>query len=897
MPIAAEPARESADELSPEFLEFFGRLREAFEPRRRRLLAARAQALRAAHEGRMPGYREPSTATDGPWKVSLPEWAADQRNQITGPADNAKLLVAMCNADDPGCMPDGEDSIVSDFAHARLAQRNTVAAIRGTLAYVDPATGKTSRIKPGRQVMFYRPRGLALEERLRAESEPVSASLFDLAAVFFETADVRRAAVESPGLQAKLCFYIPKVESAEEAEWFSDVLAEMERMIGIPEGTTKAMFLIESLPAAYEAEEILYAARRHVIGLNLGRWDYMASLLHFKLADPGWILPDRNTIPHDVPFFQNIRRRLVDVCHRRGALAIGGMTAIFPDRQNAQINARAMERLAADKRNEAALGFDGAWTGHPDQSAVAIGQFPRPNQLGAFPETPARPDLTPAPAGVGKITLAGTRDAIRTMIEYRCGVLTGLGARMIKGYDGDGQLIGNFMEDLATDRIYRNMVAQRIKHAVKTDDGVVVTSALVAKLFEEELAKLVAETDSATAEKYKRASAWSQEMIKESTKASSDGVKKWKYPAEQFAKMYAPIEKVHPSDKLRALLKEKFALRKTRPERSFLHTAGAYDAMTASLLTDLGYEAIYASGWQLAVAHNMYPDIGIYPSHQMVGLVHELIRGIEGTRDRHFYDNNGEVLNAPPIFADIEAGFGGPTQTFTLTRELIRAGVGGVHLEDQDPAERTCGHIVAHHGSKRDKVLVPTHKWIEKLIAVKAAAQATGTNLVIIARTDAVDGAVPGGRGPGVEHAVERALEAASLGVDVIWAEFNNTDIDQPRAFAEGVHKYYPDQMLGFNLSPSLHWGKAKNEGKLMLNKELGELGYVLQFSTLLAFRTVGMSLEASLKKFRNRGLDALADLQLDELGHPDGEPRTRMHQRFAGTNRWLTLEKVSKGA
>jgi isocitrate lyase len=281
----------------------------------------------------------------------------------------------------------------------------------------------------------------------------------------------------------------------------------------------------------------------------------------------------------------------------------------------------------------------------------------------------------------------------------------------------------------------------------------------------------------------------------------------------------------------------------------------------------------------------------------MTGLVQELVRGIEGTRDRHFYDTNGQVLNTPPIFADIEAGFGGPTQTFTLTRELIRAGAAGVHLEDQDPAERTCGHIVAHHGVKRDKVLVPTHKWIEKLIAVKAAAQASETPVVVIARTDAVDGAVPNGRGPGVDHAIERALEAASLGVDVIWAEFNDTNLDGPRAFAEGVHKYFPEQMLGFNLSPSLHWGKAKKEGKLMRNAELGALGYALQFSTLLAFRTVGMALEASLKGFRAKGLDALADLQLAEISNPNGEPTTRMHQKFAGTNRWLTIEKVSKGA
>ncbi|MBI3547502.1 MAG: isocitrate lyase/phosphoenolpyruvate mutase family protein [Elusimicrobia bacterium] len=371
--------------------------------------------------------------------------------------------------------------------------------------------------------------------------------------------------------------------------------------------------------------------------------------------------------------------------------------------------------------------------------------------------------------------------------------------------------------------------------------------------------------------------------------------KTWVYPREKFAKLHAPPENVHPADKLRSLLRAKFKLRRTESEKSYLHTAGAYDALTAAILTDLGFEAVYASGWQLAVAHSMYPDIGVYPSNAMVPLVLELLRGIEGARDRHFYDIEGEVLNAPPIFADIEAGFGGPTQTFALARELIRAGVAGVHLEDQDPAERTCGHIVSHHNVKRAKVLVPTNKWIEKLIAVKAAAQATRTNLVVIARTDAVDGAVPGGREGGVAHAIERALEAASLGVDVIWPEFNTTDPEAPLEFAEGVHKHYPDQMLGFNLSPSLYWGQAKREGRLIKNKDLAQMGYVLQFSTLLAFRTAGMALETWLRGFQQRGLDALADLQLVETASFDGVPRTRMHQVFAGTNRWLTLEQIAK--
>ena len=885
-----------------ELLRFIAPLHQAFEPRRRRLLAERREALARAHAGEAPGYLPESEATRGDWRVELPEWARDQRNQITGPADNAKLVVAMTGTGDPGCMPDGEDSIVTEWTRVREAQKNTIAAIRGQLTWKDP-DGRETRIKPSGQLLFYRPRGLHLDETRALPGETLSASLFDLAAVFHATADLRRAAASRPELRPKLCFYVPKVESKDEAACYSELFSAMEEAIGVATGSTKIMLLIESLPAAYQIEEILHATRRHAIGLNLGRWDYMASLLHFKLADPDWILPDRNTIPHDVPFFQNLRRRLVEVCHKRGALAIGGMTALFPDRRDAAVNARALEKLAADKKNEAALGFDGAWTGHPDQHAGAIGQFPAPNQLGVRHPDWSRPDLTPPPSGVGAVTSAGTRDAIRTVIEYRFGVLSGLGARMIKGYAPDGSLIGNFMEDLATDRIYRLMIAQRAKHRVRTAESDVVTETLVKRWFDEELEKLLSVRDadgktpeSATAERYTRASAWSQNMIKEAI-AVPEGVKTWSYPAAEIAKMYAPLETVNPCDKLRTLLREKFERRHSDSANCFLHTAGAYDAVTASLLTDLGFEAIYASGWQLAVAHNMYPDIGIYPSHMMVDLVRELVRGVEGTRDRHFYDNNGQVLDFPPIFADIEAGFGGPTQTFTLTRELIRAGVAGVHLEDQDPAERTCGHIVAHHGVKREKVLVPTHKWIEKLVAVKAAAQATRSGLVVIARTDAVDGAVPGGRGGSVEHAIDRALEAASLGVDVIWPEFNDTSVDGPARFAEGVHKHFPNQMLGFNLSPSLHWGKAKQSGSLVSNAELGKLGYVLQFSTLLAFRTVGMALEGSLQGFRKRGLDALADLQLAEIARPEGEPRTRMHQRFAGTNRWLTLEKVSKGA
>ncbi len=215
------------------------------------------------------------------------------------------------------------------------------------------------------------------------------------------------------------------------------------------------MALVESHPLAYQMEEFLWNLREHIVGLNLGRWDYMASLIHFNFEDPRWVLPDRNTIPHDVPFFQRVRHLLVSICHRRGALAIGGMTALYPSREDAELNARALQVLEQDKKNEAECGMDGAWTGHPDQNAIAVAQFPAPNQLGRVPETERYPDLQPVPLGVGRHSTAGTAAAMRTTIRYRNGVLNGRGASLLDGY----------MEDLATDRIYRLMIAQRTRHS------------------------------------------------------------------------------------------------------------------------------------------------------------------------------------------------------------------------------------------------------------------------------------------------------------------------------------------------------------------------------------------------------------------------------------------------
>jgi malate synthase len=240
----------------------------------------------------------------------------------------------------------------------------------------------------------------------------------------------------------------------------------------------------------------------------------MASLIHFNLEDPEWVLPDRNTIPHNVAFFQNLRELMPEICHKHGMLAIGGMTALFPSREDPELNARALKVLAEDKKNEANSLMDGAWTGHPDQNAIAVAQFPAPNQLNARPKShDTHPNLRPIPSGVGKRTLAGTRAAVRTVIRYRNGVLNGRGATLLDGY----------MEDLATDRIYRLMIAQRVKHSssvevIGTNGAPVLhTPEFISQLFDEELERLLSEpenaNDSQAASSLREAHNLSGEMI------------------------------------------------------------------------------------------------------------------------------------------------------------------------------------------------------------------------------------------------------------------------------------------------------------------------------------------------------------------------------------------------
>jgi malate synthase len=472
-PADLDPQRD----LPKGFVDFLLPLHKRFTPWQQKLVAKRAEVLQLSDSGKPPNYLPASQATTSDWRIEVPDWCADQRNQMTGPADDGELTVKLLNSGSPAVMLDLEDSTANIWERIMVAVQNTIAAYKYELSYDDKKRHKKVSVQRSKTVTWVRPRGLHVSQGGVIKNEIVSASLFDLALIWYQ--------IDPAWLPHNFSVYIPKSESVEEALWWRDLFQTLAKHKGLPVDYIKCMALVEAHPLAYQMEEFLFNLREHCLGLNLGRWDYMASLIHFMIEDPNWILPDRNTIPHDVAFFQNFRTLMPEVCHKHGAHAIGGMTALFPSRTDAELNERALKVLKQDKKNEADCLMDGAWTGHPDQNEIAVAQFPYPNQIAQRPKLPSpHPDLRPIPKGVGGITLAGTRAAVRTVIRYRNGVLNGKGASLLDGY----------MEDLATDRIYRLMIAQRVRHKVSVpgEDGKPVqhSSELVTSLFDEELARI-----------------------------------------------------------------------------------------------------------------------------------------------------------------------------------------------------------------------------------------------------------------------------------------------------------------------------------------------------------------------------------------------------------------------
>ena len=463
--------------FTPEALAFIAELDARFEPRRAALLAARAERQQRFDAGEKPDFLAATSALRADdWKIApIPEEVADRRVEITGPVDR-KMIINALNSGARVFMSDFEDSLAPTWSNVAAGQANLYDTVRRTITFRSP-DGKDYRLNPETAVLMVRPRGLHLLERHALAGErPVAGALLDFGLYVFHNARELLARGSRP------YFYLPKLESHREAEWWRDVFVYAEDRLGLARGTLRATVLIETLPAAFEMEEILYALREHILGLNCGRWDYIFSFIKKFRRDPKAVLPDRAQVTMTTHFLRSYSQLLIATCHRRGAFAMGGMAAQIPIRSDPRANEEALAKVRADKEREAGDGHDGTWVAHPGLVPLAREIFdrcmPGPNQLGKLGEGLALSahDLLEVPKG--QVTERGLRTNVRVALHY---ISTWLG--------GNGCVpIDHLMEDAATAEISRAQLWQWRTHGVRLEDGRRVDAALIERTLGEELA-------------------------------------------------------------------------------------------------------------------------------------------------------------------------------------------------------------------------------------------------------------------------------------------------------------------------------------------------------------------------------------------------------------------------
>jgi malate synthase len=483
--------RSRSEILSPEALAFLADLHGRFDARRLELLAARRERrAKIAGGGKLdflPETRE--IREDSSWQAAPPrEDYADRRVEIIGPTDRKQVIEAL-NSGAKGFMADFEDANSPTWSNQVSGQANLIDAIEGTITY-DSSDGRHYELVDDPATLMVRLRGWHLPERhLDFGGTPGSGSLVDFGLFAFHGAP-RLAAM---GRGAYL--YLPKMEHHLEARLWDEVLTFAEDNLGLDRGQFRATVLIETLPAAFQMEEILYELREHSYGMNAGRWDYIFSAIKTFRERPDAVLPDRAAVTMTVPFMRAYTELLVRTCHGRGTFAMGGLSALIPSRTDAEANERAIAAVRADKEREAGDGFDGTWVAHPDVVGVATGAFDavlgeRPNQIerrrdDVVADAVALVDLAATP---GEVTETGLRSNVSVGFQYLSFWLCGRGA----------VYLNNQLEDAATVEISRSQIWQWVHNATKLDDGTVIDRDLVVKILDEELAKICAEVGEET---------------------------------------------------------------------------------------------------------------------------------------------------------------------------------------------------------------------------------------------------------------------------------------------------------------------------------------------------------------------------------------------------------------
>ena len=463
--------------LTPACLQLLASLHRLIEPRRQARLAARRQRQAFFDAGGLPDFRDDTrTLREGDWKVAaIPAALQDRRVEITGPVD-AKMVINALNSGAKVFMADFEDSTAPTWANLIAGQQTMVDAVAGTLRFTAPASadgapGKQYALKPFEEqaVLIVRPRGWHLDEKhVRIDGAPIAGGLFDLAVFAFHNAQALAAKDRGP------YFYLPKLQSMEEAALWETALSHIETTLGLAQGQMKVTVLIETLPAVFEMDEILHALRSRIVGLNCGRWDYIFSYLKTFRRHRDKVLPERGQVTMTQPFLKAYSELLIQTCHRRGAHAMGGMAAQIPISGDEAANEQAMARVRADKLREVSAGHDGTWVAHPALIPIARAIFdqhmPAANQHGVLREDVkvSRDDLIKP--SLGTITRAGFEGNVEVCVRYLAAWLDGNGCVPIHW----------LMEDAATAEISRTQLWQWLhSDHLHLADGTLIDFALL----------------------------------------------------------------------------------------------------------------------------------------------------------------------------------------------------------------------------------------------------------------------------------------------------------------------------------------------------------------------------------------------------------------------------------
>ena len=462
-------------------------LHREFERDRQNLLAARIIRQQEFDDGALPTYFEEHKAAKGNWKVApIPADLLERRVEITGPVNNAKMVLNMLSENDQGvvadmAMLDFEDSMKPSWNNVIDGVQNVKDVAAGTLTYTKPAYAKSPekiyKLNLKRQAkMMVRVRGLHLQEaNIQVDGKSISGGLFDLALCAFHAAARQLADGKTPK------FYVPKCEHYLEARWWNKVFSAVENFLKIPHGSLRATFLIETLPAAFQMEEILFEIRERACGLNGGRWDKIFSDIKVLREHSDRVMSDRACIDMKCSWMDNYAKRLIKICHKHDAFAMGGMSAFTPGKEPA-VREKQTQKVIQDKAREAEIGHDGCWVSHPYFIGIAREQFRKKNQLDKkLEEFPERADMLPQ--AKDPKSLEGLRTNIRVAIAYQKGWNEDIGC---VSFDG-------LMEDLATLEISRAQVWQWLRHKVLLSDGQIVTPELVTQLFDQEAEKIIQE--------------------------------------------------------------------------------------------------------------------------------------------------------------------------------------------------------------------------------------------------------------------------------------------------------------------------------------------------------------------------------------------------------------------